>query len=243
MQIHQVKTRYSNSYVIEEGASVLVIDVALRCDGFVIRYITEELGRSPEDVDLVVCTHDDPDHIGGVAAMARSCAAVAAIPHAAKRPYLKFLNNPFGPMVKIATSMREALRPRSRQMYMNADRDKRYQFVHNHILQDGDTKTQKLHGQRLRDGRLLKGFENWKVLHTPGHSWDSVCFFHEPSKALVTGDTLLGSGTLGRLVQPSIYADPIAMRRTMEKLKSLKPITVYPGHGSVFSGEHILDHF
>ena len=33
MNIHQVKTRYSNTYVIDEAGALLVIDVAMRCDG------------------------------------------------------------------------------------------------------------------------------------------------------------------------------------------------------------------
>ena len=242
MRIHQVKTRYSNTYVIEEGKSILIVDVAMRCDGFVLQHIQEVLGRSIRDVTLVVCTHDDPDHIGGVVALARSCHASCAIPYASRRPRLKLYRNPLGPVVKFTTSLREAFRARSRDMYMNKERDARYKYVLNHHLSVESVQRFVLPKQRLKHGQRLPGFTDWEVIHTPGHSWDSICFFHGPSRSLITGDTLLGSASKGQLVHPAIYDNPIGLRRTMRKLKLLNPNNVYPGHGSVFSGELILDH-
>ncbi|MFT6432681.1 MAG: glyoxylase-like metal-dependent hydrolase (beta-lactamase superfamily II) [Candidatus Azotimanducaceae bacterium] len=242
MKIHLVKTRYSNTYVIEEHGRLLVADVAMRCDGYVLAFITEELKREIEAVDLVVCTHDDPDHIGGVIALARSCHATAAIPHASKRASLKFYNNPMGPVVKIATTIGEAFRARSRNMYMDRERNQRYQHVPNHHLEVPTAQRFILPKQRLVNGMKLEGFPNWEVVHTPGHSWDSICFYHRPSRSLITGDTLLGSGTKGQLVHPAIYDNRRAMRTTLETLRKLDPQTVYPGHGSVFSGDDLLSH-
>ncbi len=242
MKIHQVRTRYSNTYVIEDSGSLLVIDVAARCDGFVLKFMTDELDLSVRNVRMVACTHDDPDHIGGVVPLAKSCHAISAIPHASKRPYIKLYRNPMGPWIKLATALREATRERARSMYLNRDRDARYQHVPNRHLEDQEGERFVLPRQRLTDGKHLEGFPDWEVIHTPGHSWDSICFFHEPSGSLLTGDTLLGSGRLGRLVHPAIYDNPIDMRRTLRKLKRLQPKTVYPGHGTIFSGDQILDH-
>ena len=134
MKIHQVKTRYSNTYIAEEADRLLVIDVAARCDGWVVRFIEEELARPISDVELVVCTHDDQDHIGGIHALARAAGANVGIPYASRRPHLKLLNNPLGPIFKIGTSFREAFRRRSRDMYANAERNQRYKFIQNHHL-------------------------------------------------------------------------------------------------------------
>jgi glyoxylase-like metal-dependent hydrolase (beta-lactamase superfamily II) len=240
--IHLVKTKYSNTYVIEHDRDLLVVDVASKCDGFVLKFIQEELGRSIFDVKLVVCTHDDPDHIGGVAALAQSCHAIAAIPYASKRPHIKLFQNPLGPIVRIATTTREAFRARSRQMYLNPERNARYQHVHNHHIETEEARQFLLPKFRLTDGNELKGFPGWKAVHTPGHSADSLCYFHEPTRSLLTGDTILGSGTKGHVVRPAIYDSPLEMRRTIAKLKKLKPATIYPGHGKVFQGEQLLDH-
>ncbi len=36
----------------------------------------------------------------------------------------------------------------------------------------------------------LSGFE-WEVIHTPGHTIDSICLYHESTKTAITGDTIL----------------------------------------------------
>jgi len=36
----------------------------------------------------------------------------------------------------------------------------------------------------------LSGFE-WEAIHTPGHTIDSICLYHEPTKMAITGDTVL----------------------------------------------------
>ncbi|MBT4492189.1 MAG: MBL fold metallo-hydrolase, partial [Gammaproteobacteria bacterium] len=77
MKINLVKTRYVNTYVIEETAGMFIVDVASRCDGFVLRHIQKEMNRSLHDVILATCTHDDPDHIGGVVRLAKACHATA----------------------------------------------------------------------------------------------------------------------------------------------------------------------
>jgi hydroxyacylglutathione hydrolase len=242
MKVHLVKTRYSNTYVIEDDQGLLVVDVAMRCDGFVLKFIVEELERSVRDVSLVVCTHDDPDHIGGIIPLARACHAESAIPHASKRSGLKFLRNPLGPAVKVATTAREVFSERARNMYMSNERKSRYEHVPNQHLDDEHSQRFILPKSRLKHGMRLPNFPDWEVIHTPGHSWDSVCFFHWPSRSLITGDTLLGSGQKGHLVQPAIYDNPMAMRKTVNLLKGLSPLVVYPGHGSVMRGESLLSH-
>jgi len=36
----------------------------------------------------------------------------------------------------------------------------------------------------------LSGFE-WEVIHTPGHTIDSICLYHQATKTAITGDTVL----------------------------------------------------
>ena len=242
MKINLVKTRYVNTYVIEETAGMFIVDVASRCDGFVLRHIQKEMNRSLHDVILATCTHDDPDHIGGVVRLAKACHATAAIPHASKRGSLKLYRNPLGPFVRTATTVREAFRERSKDMYLNSQRNARYGHVPNHHLKDPVTQRFVMPRQRLRDGARLESFPDWEVIHTPGHSWDSICFFHHPTGSLISGDTLLGSGSQGQLVHPAISDNAADMRRTLRKLRKLSPASVYPGHGSIFSGDRLLDH-
>ncbi len=44
----------------------------------------------------------------------------------------------------------------------------------------------------LKGGETLElsGFE-WEVIHTPGHTIDGLCLYHEPTKTLISGDTVV----------------------------------------------------
>lgn len=68
-----------------------------------------------------------------------------------------------------------------------------------------------------------------EVIHTPGHSPGSVCFYLAEQKLLIAGDTLF-QGTIGSLSLPT--AEPDKMWDSLAKLAKLPPDTrVVPGHG------------
>jgi hydroxyacylglutathione hydrolase len=83
----------------------------------------------------------------------------------------------------------------------------------------------------LENGDKLKlGDEEIKVLHTPGHTRGSVCFYSEQSKLAFTGDTIFNVD-LGR----TDLADgsPTDMEYSIRDIIDLwsNEITIYPGHG------------
>lgn len=68
-----------------------------------------------------------------------------------------------------------------------------------------------------------------KVLHTPGHSPGSVCFFLEDEKVLFSGDTLF-QGTFGRVDFP--HSSACQMASSLKRLSELPgDVIVLPGHG------------
>lgn len=241
MKIHQVRTPLSNSYVVSNDDRLLVVDVALRCHEYVLGFITENLRRDPREVDLVVCTHDDVDHLGGVRHLAVACEAAFALPYASRSPLQKHTNDPTGWLIRSATSMVEAARPRAWKMYASPTRRAR---VRQQFRRRVEIQPNALAGlepdYRLKDGHLLPGFEAWQVVHTPGHTWDSCCFFHAESRSLLSGDTLLGSGRRDRLVFPGVYSNRRHLRRSLQRLRELEPRNVYPGHGSSLHGDDLL---
>lgn len=247
MKIHQLKTRLVNSNIIEYPHKLLVMDVAIGCHREVMHFIETNLKRSVEDISLVLCTHDDPDHMGGIEALAKITKAGVGVPYASGSTLKKLYNDPSGKIVRFATSMVEATRVRAWKMYLNPNRSKaarqRIGAFEPHVLEHrNQTVLHKLEHYSMKHEEHVPGFDDWQIIHTPGHSWDSCCFFHEASGSLITGDTLLGSGKKGHLVKPSIYANPLHLRRSMHRLKKLSINAVYPGHGSVIQGENLLDH-
>jgi len=244
LRIHQVKGRLVNSYLIEQDGALAVVDVAWRGEKYVLGFLREVLGREPRDVRLVVCTHGDPDHSGGVRALARICGARVGLPYATHSLHRHLLRDPLGLLIKPATALLEGLRPRAWAMYASPARSAEARVLPA-WLPDRDLRAEKSRPAtelRLKHGSPLPGFAGWQLLPTPGHSWDSVCYYHAPSGRLISGDTLLGSGSRGVLVPPAVYANPRQMARTLKLLKALRPTAVYPGHGSVFEGPGLLEH-
>jgi len=83
----------------------------------------------------------------------------------------------------------------------------------------------------LYDGQRIAftGF-SLEIIHTPGHSPGSVCFYIPEAAVLISGDTLF-AGSMGRVSFPG--SSPKSMVKSLKKLGTLPPDTkVIPGHGS-----------
>jgi len=92
------------------------------------------------------------------------------------------------------------------------------------------------HGQAI-----LLGDEVIRVIHTPGHTRGSVCFYSEKSKLAFTGDTIFNVD-LGR----TDLADgsPDQMERSIRDIISKwgNDITIYPGHGDPATMKYVRSH-
>lgn len=66
------------------------------------------------------------------------------------------------------------------------------------------------------------------VLHTPGHSSDSLCLHLEADDAVLTGDTILGRGTTV-VFHPDGQLEPYVT--SLRRLAELGEATLLPGHG------------
>jgi glyoxylase-like metal-dependent hydrolase (beta-lactamase superfamily II) len=225
MQIFQVKSRSANSYIIEENNRLMVIDVALRGEKDVVDYLTNSMNRNLQDVDLVACTHGHTDHMGGLRRLAGDCHADIGMPSSTSLWRERFcqlllLLLPGYWLDRIASRFFNR---------KNLDLS---------ILSAADKPDVSF--TRLHPGASLPGFDNWLVIHTPGHTGDSCCYFHLPSKSLISGDTLLASGRTNSVLLPSIYSSRSKLEISIAELRDLDPVAIYPGHGSVLCGRDLL---
>ncbi len=79
-------------------------------------------------------------------------------------------------------------------------------------------------GDQLKIGLLI-----FSIIHTPGHSPGSVCFYQQENGKLFSGDTLF-KGAIGNLSFPT--SQPELMETSLAKLAMLPSETeVFPGHG------------
>lgn len=82
-------------------------------------------------------------------------------------------------------------------------------------------------GDPLSDGELIGAAGvSIRVLATPGHTADSVCF--QLADGVLTGDTILGSGTTVIVGGDGSLG---AYLSSLELLRSLGDVPVLPGHG------------
>lgn len=81
---------------------------------------------------------------------------------------------------------------------------------------------------KVKDGELLIDL-GIKVIHTPGHSLGSSCFYSETDSIIFTGDTMFKNG-MGRTdFAGGDYNQLIESLKILLKLP--KKTKVYPGHG------------
>jgi glyoxylase-like metal-dependent hydrolase (beta-lactamase superfamily II) len=82
----------------------------------------------------------------------------------------------------------------------------------------------------VADGEWLRlGDRDCKVLHTPGHSSDSICVYCPPERALFSGDLPVRIQTPGG-------SYPRELAGSLERLVALRIDVVYTGHGGAMRG-------
>jgi endoribonuclease LACTB2 len=83
----------------------------------------------------------------------------------------------------------------------------------------------------LSDGQHIPaGDDELVVVHTPGHSPDHVCLWHEASRTLFGGDLLIAGGTV---VIPASRGGRLSdYLRSLERVRALDPAVVLPAHGA-----------
>jgi glyoxylase-like metal-dependent hydrolase (beta-lactamase superfamily II) len=90
----------------------------------------------------------------------------------------------------------------------------------------------------LSDGDHLPGLSDWQVLNTPGHSDDSTCLFHAPSRTLLSGDAVLSAN--GRAWFNPEFVDPELSAMSEARLRALDVEYLLPGHGLVVTGSRVM---
>jgi len=88
----------------------------------------------------------------------------------------------------------------------------------------------------LRDGQTLKLADSWfEVIHTPGHTNDSICLYCEQEAVLFSGDTSLIITTTDGSYQEDFVS-------ALEKIARRNITAIYPGHGEpiIDGAKHLI---
>jgi len=221
----------ANLYALGKGP-IILIDTGPKFPGS-LDFLETQLnlaGFGFDDIEKIILTHGHVDHIGLVKDIRKAAKkSIECFLHPDDRFKVScesFQNNFWGneeeDFLNRAGSpdnVRKKMRNRFSYFKTLADPLKDFSF-----LKDGD---------HFSDGNY-----DLKVIHTPGHSPGSCCFYEKNRGILFTGDVIIRHITPNPFVElkkdllniPGYQALTVYLD-SLEKLKKLEPDFVFPGHG------------
>lgn len=193
-------------YILFEGDHVVLVDAATPGREGAVWHYLESLGYPPQVVDEIWLTHGDLDHMGSVAAL-KLGATAKVFAHRADTPLVDGRSDrELGPLPLSGT----------------------YQLLFNwtvrHVVRYRPTQVDHI----VEDGDDLQG---WQVVHVPGHTAGSICFYHPQRKIAIVGDALnYRRGRLGA-PPPMFTPDMAQAHASIRKIAALDIEVCCFGHG------------
>jgi len=183
----------------------------------------ERVGVPLDRLTRLIVTHQDIDHIGGIAPLLEVSGPVEVLASEAERPYVVGEKR----IVKIPPERVALLSERLSHL----PEEEREQTI------EAFTNPRPRVDRTVSDGERLPYCGGIVAVYTPGHTPGHMSLYLESSKVLVAGDAL--NLVEGRLVGPNQQLTPDLGQATAS-LKRLAPYdieTVVCYHGGVYSGE------
>lgn len=197
-----------NVYLVTDGGEGALIDSGFG-DEQSVRARLEYLRERP-DVKLryIVLTHHHFDHTSG-AHRIRQASGAQIVMHPQEERFLRDWQSDVPQDIDIAAEQKAIAEQVQRFRQQAAE------AVPDVPIADG--------------GMLSVGGLTLEVVHTPGHTLGSVCIYLREERALFTGDTALGLGTVA--ISPPPYGDMRLYLESLERLKGYDSALMLPGHG------------
>ncbi|MDD5287848.1 MAG: MBL fold metallo-hydrolase [Dehalococcoidales bacterium] len=205
--LYQITVRYANIFLIVEEKLTL-IDTGFRGSTPCIAECIHKLGRKPEEIGLIILTHNHIDHFGGLAELRKLTGAKVAAPRvdfAVERDILPYpAGNYLGKLLKVPP-----LTPIRHRLTLQAkDVD---------ILLDG--------------GEVFPALGGLRVVPTPGHTAGSISLYAPQKKLLFVADALNKRHDILRLPLKTATTDLGQTISSIEKMAQLDVDVICFGHG------------
>jgi glyoxylase-like metal-dependent hydrolase (beta-lactamase superfamily II) len=225
-----------NCYLIHDGGDgrPVVVDAGLPGVTDDIVSLIARLGLELPALAGIFATHGHSDHVGGAPALSSRSGATVHLP-ARTRDYLGGVT-PRTPRLGAIASIWPAVfdQPFDSRGAVEAARGAR---VAGYGTSGGMRWPKEPAIEFLTDGDALPGAPDWEVIATPGHTDDSLSFWHARTRTLMSGDAILS--VRGRAWITPETVDDSASAATAERLRHLDVAHLLPGHGRPVSGESV----
>lgn len=234
--IHHIEGGYAKTYLIEGRDGLAAVDVGSNLAAEMIRtIINERYGGEKGELKLITATHFHIDHLGGIARLKElfpeaeinffSMVAqyISGEERLAIPPFSRWIMGLVPVVSRIPNQYRNY-----RQSFASVKAGIPLPFLRGYTNIGYEPKCE------LEESRHIPFLPDWRLIATPGHTPDSVCFYNEEQRILIAGDTILnmeGTGELNRFC--CSVAD---IEDSFRKLSSLAIETIYPGHGDPIVG-------
>lgn len=197
-----------NVYLVSDGGEGALIDSGFG-DENSLRARLEYLRQRPDlRLRYIVLTHHHFDHSSGAHELRQATGAQVVL-HQREEPFLRDWQSEIPQDIDLPSEQREVMEQvqRFRQQAAQATPD-----------------------VAISDGTSLEvGGLTLELVPTPGHTLGSVCVYLREERALFTGDTALGLGTVA--VSPPPHGDMRLYLESLERLKGYESAVMLPGHG------------
>lgn len=197
----------ANSYLVVTEANMLVIDTGMPGNEKKITKYVETLGKNSSDINYIILTHADIDHIGSAAEMKKMTGAKLAI-HAGDAPILS------------GKSGFKTVRRPLRVIFKLMARLMRFQAVEPDVI--------------LQDNAEIDGF---KVIHTPGHTDGSICLYQPGKTIFVGDALRSDHKGNPKPPAGNLSADIEQAKASLMAISQLEFDILLPGHGAPVVGE------
>ncbi len=213
MVIHPTVFYDSNSYVL--------VDTGMPGFRNAILDLVHNAGIHTQQLTKIILTHQDIDHVGSLPQfLAESRDQIEVIAHPDDKPYI----DGEIPFIKMS--------PERKQMLLQSmPENVREQFDATFSSSSPGIVT-----HTVNDGEKLPLAGGVVVIHTPGHTPGHMSLYHEPSKTLIAGDSMVV--TDGELQGPNPNVTPNMEQaiQSLNKYKSYDIQAVICYHGGLYKG-------